>query len=196
MSSKSVLFLASALVSGLALGPVTDAVSAEPGHDILTSIVTPSSTIEIAQPALEAVPVEPIAPEAAETTTAPLGSISTTDLECMAKVIDHEAGNQPREGQLAVAHVMINRVKSGRFPNSLCGVAYQRNQFSFISQYQVRPGSLRWANALDVARAALSGEAQDTSKGALFFHARRIRPNSFFQTRTRVTALEDHIFYR
>lgn len=154
-----------------------------------------NTTIDIQAPALSTLEVE--LPEiAASLASGPLGAVSAAEFECMAKVIDHEAGNQPRAGQLAVAYVMINRVLSEKFPNSLCGVAYQPRQFSYIHSHRIREGSQRWDNAQAIAREALSGQSQDTSAGALFFHARYIAPNSFFRTRTRVAALQDHIFYR
>lgn len=185
------------LVTGLLTGVViasSASVSAGTGNGEYPT--TPqSTTIELAQPALSSLDFELPVIEAAAP-SGPLGTVSAADLECMAKVVDHEAANQPREGQLAVAHVMINRVLSGKFPNSLCGVAYQPRQFSFIHSHRIREGSQRWETAQAIAREALSGLARDTSAGALFFHARYIAPNSFFRTRTRVAALEDHIFYR
>jgi spore germination cell wall hydrolase CwlJ-like protein len=186
--------LTTGLIAGLAVASISDRVSAEPGHDEFpTTIeaVAPDSSF----PALDTLVIEipEIAPDAA---AGSLGNISAKELECMAKVVDHEAANQPRDGQLAVAHVMINRVMSGKFPNTLCGVAYQPRQFSYINSHRIREGSQRWQTALEIAREALSGVAADTSRGALFFHARYIAPNSFFRTRTKVAALEDHIFYR
>lgn len=182
-------FLTTGLIAGLAIASISERVAAEPGHDELPTM------IETVSPAIETLEID--IPEAeTELARGPLGEVSASDLECMAKVVDHEAANQPREGQIAVAHVMINRVLSARFPNSLCAVAYQPRQFSYINTHSIREGSQRWQTALDVAREALSGVATDTSRGALFFHARYIAPNSFFRTRTKVAALEDHIFYR
>jgi spore germination cell wall hydrolase CwlJ-like protein len=182
-------FLTTGLVAGLLIASVSERVSAEPGHDELPT------TIETVSPALDTLALETPEP-AIDFASGPIGQVSASDLECMAKVVDHEAANQPREGQLAVAHVMINRVLSAKFPNSLCAVAYQPRQFSYINSHRIREGSQRWQAALDIAREALSGGVADNSRGALFFHARYIAPNSFFRTRTKVAALDDHIFYR
>ena len=50
-------------------------------------------------------------------------------LECLARNIYHEAGNEPFEGKVAVAQVTINRSESGMFPSDLCKVIYQKNKF-------------------------------------------------------------------
>jgi spore germination cell wall hydrolase CwlJ-like protein len=179
-SSPSAL-LAGLALAGAALLPISG-VLAEPGHDeIPTTITLLPAPLEVETEA---------APEA------PLGTVSNHELTCLARVIDHEAAGQPLEGQIAVAHVMLNRVRSSRFPDTLCAVAYQPKQFSYIHRHQIRETSARWQSALDVARNVLAGKTEDTSGGALFFHARRIKPNSFFRTRTRVASVEDHIFYR
>jgi N-acetylmuramoyl-L-alanine amidase len=47
-----------------------------------------------------------------------------------------------------------------------------------------------------VAKAALAGELNDPTRGALFFHADYVAPNRFFRTRKRLVTIEDHIFYR
>src|SRR4051812_2159851 len=57
------------------------------------------------------------------------------ELNCLAKIVLHEAGNQSRTGQLAVAQVVMNRVHSGRFASTICGVAMQRGQFFNVHAY-------------------------------------------------------------
>ena len=52
-------------------------------------------------------------------------------LECLAVAIFFEARSEPVEGQYAVADVVMNRVESDRWPNSICGVVFQEKQFSF-----------------------------------------------------------------
>jgi N-acetylmuramoyl-L-alanine amidase len=118
------------------------------------------------------------------------------ELDCLAKAVHREAGNQSREGKLAVAQLVINRVKSGRFANSICGVINQRGQFFQTSAYSPRRDTAQWASAEAVAREALDGSAPEVVPGAVFFHATYIAPNSWFRTRERVTTLGDHVFYR
>jgi len=54
--------------------------------------------------------------------------LSSKDIDCLAKNIYYEAGNEPEEGKVAVAMVTINRVRDGRFGNSICSVVNQRTQ--------------------------------------------------------------------
>lgn len=116
-------------------------------------------------------------------------------VDCVAKVIHHEAGNQPRAGQIAVAQVLVNRVKRG-FADNVCAVANQPGQFFRLNRYNPDRGKAQWAAAVAVARTVLAGEARDMSKGALFFHANWAKPDRFFRSRTKVVRLEDHDFYR
>ena len=98
-------------------------------------------------------------------------------------------------GQLAVAHVVINRAKSGRFPKSLCGVVHQPSQFSFVRGGRmpaVRNGA-QWNNAVAIAQIARDGSWKNQAPGALFFHARYVSPG---WRKTRVAAIDNHIFYR
>ena len=89
----------------------------------------------------------------------------------MAAIIFCEAGNQPYNGKVAVGAVIMNRVKSGRFPNTIEGVIYQRGQFtpamtgklSRVLNSGKIPGS-----CYDAADAALNGE--NPIGGALFFN--------------------------
>jgi spore germination cell wall hydrolase CwlJ-like protein len=115
---------------------------------------------------------------------------------CMAKVVHHEAGNQSREGQLAVAQTIVNRVESGRFAGSVCGVVHQRNQYFDTTRYHPDRDSSQWQSAVNVAYEVLSGKAQPVVPGALFFRAAYAAPTGFFKGRTRIAALGDHVFYR
>jgi spore germination cell wall hydrolase CwlJ-like protein len=139
------------------------------------------------------------APEAAaarvmaEDATTP--ALDERHVTCVAKVVHHEAANQPRKGQIAVAHVLVNRVKEG-FADDVCAVANQPGQFFRLSRYHPDRTSAEWAEAVAVARAVLSGEARDHSNGALFFHANWARLNGFFRTRTQVARVKDHSFFR
>ncbi len=96
---------------------------------------------------------------------------------------------------MAVAHVILNRVESPRFPSTICGVVTQRGQFSFVRGGRLpdaRPGA-SWNTARAVARAALA-DAWDSPVGeAMFFHATRVSPR---WNRTKVASIGNHVFYR
>lgn len=142
-------------------------------------------------------PVLALDPPVAATPPVAVATVEdASELECMAKIVHHEAANQPRAGQLAVAQLVMNRVESGRFADTVCGVANQPRQFFDTSAYHPRRDSSRWKTAMDVAREAMAGHTADVVPGALFYHATYIAPPRFFRSRPRAGVLGDHIFYR
>lgn len=98
-------------------------------------------------------------------------SISSEKL--MAAIIFCEAGNQPYAGKVAVGAVIMNRVESGRFPNTIQGVIYQRGQFTPAMTGKLArvlaSGNIP-SSCYDAARAALNGESPVGN--ALFFNTR------------------------
>ena len=117
------------------------------------------------------------------------------ELRCLAGAVYFESRGESLAGQLAVAHVVINRARSGRFPTSLCGVVHQRSQFSFVRGGRmpaVRQGA-QWNNAVAIAQIARDGSWKNAAPGALFFHARHVSPG---WRKTRVASIDNHIFYR
>lgn len=118
------------------------------------------------------------------------------DLVCMAKIVRHEAANQSRDGQRAVAQIVLNRVRSGKFRDTVCDVASQPGQFFDLSSYNPRRDTPQWRTAVEVSREVLAGATPDLTNGAFFYHSTHRGPNRFFRTRERVTMIGDHIFYR
>jgi spore germination cell wall hydrolase CwlJ-like protein len=117
------------------------------------------------------------------------------ELRCLAGTVYFESRGESLVGQLAVAHVVLNRAQSGRFPTSLCGVVHQKSQFSFVRGGQmpaVREGS-QWNNAIAIAQIARDGSWKNHAPGALFFHARHVSPG---WRKTRIAQIDNHIFYR
>ncbi|WP_405053330.1 cell wall hydrolase [Sphingopyxis sp. BE259] len=117
------------------------------------------------------------------------------ELRCLAGTVYFESRGESLPGQLAVAHVVINRAQSGRFPKSLCGVVHQKSQFSFVrggKMPAVREGT-QWANAIAIAQIARDGSWKNHAPGALFFHARYVSPG---WRKTRIAQIDNHIFYR
>ena len=119
------------------------------------------------------------------------------DIACLAEAVYFEARGTSDKGQKAVAHVVLNRASSPKFPNSVCGVISDKCQFSY--KCDGRPDVLAHSGdrqrAIDLARQVLSGAASDITEGALFFHAASMEPG-WFNTRPRVGAFGGNIFYR
>ena len=117
------------------------------------------------------------------------------ELRCLAGAVYFESRGESLPGQLAVAHVVINRAKSGRFPKSLCGVVHQPSQFSFVrgGRMPAVRNVTQWNNAVAIAQIARDGSWKTQAPGALFFHARYVSPG---WRKTRVASIDNHIFYR
>lgn len=121
---------------------------------------------------------------------------SSAELECLAGAIYFESKGEPLPGQLAVAEVIINRTKSGRYPTSMCGVVKQRGQFSFVRAGRLPPipkQSAHWRKAVAIAHIALKDLADSPARNALSFHATYVSPRWRMK---RVATVGNHVFYR
>jgi len=125
-------------------------------------------------------------------------------LNCLVSAIYYEAGNEPEDGQRAVAQVVLNRVRHPLWPDSVCGVVYQgsertdfRCQFTFSCDGSMTrtPVAGVWARARRVAQEALSGVVYKPVGLATFYHTLAVRPSwaASFQP---VAVIGAHIFYR
>jgi spore germination cell wall hydrolase CwlJ-like protein len=124
-------------------------------------------------------------------------------LRCLSQAIYYEAAREPREGQRAVAQVVLNRVRHPAYPNSVCGVVFQGSarstgcQFSFTCD-----GSLTWApepglwrQVESVAAEALEGFVETGVGSATHYHADYVAPY-WAPTLVKMTKVGAHIFYR
>jgi len=125
------------------------------------------------------------------------------DLRCLALNIYHEARSEPESGQIAVARVTLNRVRSKAFPGSICAVVQQggtkrnRCQFSWWCDGRSdRPKNARaWRRAMEIARKVLDDAVPDPTRGALYYHATYCKP-SWSRAYRRTTQIGSHLFYR
>ena len=172
-----------------------------------------------AEPALSPTPAAPAPPTLAapamDTVVEPPSSQTTTpaglrrlvavetahagplrpEVECMARTVYHEAANQALSGQLAVAQVIMNRVRSGAFPRSVCGVVAQPGQFSQAPVTAAAETAKPWSAAVAIAIIAQEHRFPQIAPGALFFHAASMRP-AWSDEHERIAQIGDHIFYR
>ncbi|MEK6749264.1 MAG: cell wall hydrolase [Pseudomonadota bacterium] len=97
------------------------------------------------------------------------------EINCLAKNIYHEARGEPDVGQLAVALVTMNRVYSGRYPNTVCEVVWQAGQFSWTNDdYSDETiDNMSWGKAYILASMVFKKYAtlRDETKGALYYYA-------------------------
>jgi spore germination cell wall hydrolase CwlJ-like protein len=125
----------------------------------------------------------------------PYSEPESNELRCLATGVYFESRSEPHEGQLAVAHVILNRARSGRFAATNCGVLTQPGQFSFVRGGVVptAPQNGQWRTAVAIARIASGDDWRNPAPGAMFFHASRVAPG---WNRARVARLGNHVFYR
>lgn len=116
--------------------------------------------------------------------------------QCLAEALYFEARGEGRQGQAAVAEVILNRVASGAFPGSVCGVINQPSQFSYTigGRKTIRNKGV-YLRVRQVAEAALSGGTGNLTGGATYFHTPAVRP-AWSHRFERTVRIGRHIFYR
>lgn len=116
---------------------------------------------------------------------------------CLASAIYFEARGEPIEGQLAVAEVVLNRTRSGRYPATVCAVVRQPAQFSFVRRGiipRADPGCAEWRRAIAIARIAESRATRLLPENVLWYHANYVSPG-WGRRLARTTRIGLHIFY-
>jgi spore germination cell wall hydrolase CwlJ-like protein len=136
--------------------------------------------------------------KSASSTTASSGAISCTDEEfnMLCYVLQGEVGDCSDESKLAVANVIINRVKSSSFPDSISGVLTQSNQFTAISGYY-SGSNTPTESTIECARRAVNGE--DNSNGAIYYYAPNYCSGStaaWFETLTFCLELDGQRYFK
>lgn len=105
--------------------------------------------------------------------TSPAFAKDTKQIECLAKNAYHEARGEGTKGMEAVTHVVLNRVKSSKFPDKPCDVIYQRTKKACQFSWVCAPKAIReWAlyeKAKEIVRRVYTTETHDFTRGALFF---------------------------
>jgi spore germination cell wall hydrolase CwlJ-like protein len=115
--------------------------------------------------------------QSAETEDSELLAYIDTNIHCMAQTIYYEARGEGALGMLAVAHVVLNRMQSPKFPASdACGIVKQPGQFSWYKKPSKVVDHAAFASAFSIAWDVLSGETKDPTKGATMFHASHVSP--------------------
>lgn len=125
-------------------------------------------------------------------------NLSSADYRCLVKNIFHEAGVESFEGKLAVAHVTLNRLKTGRWGNSVCSVVHARAQFSWTldkRQLHANPRGQLWEESKAAADAFLSGVRVRGLEASKFYHADYIKPPKWTKSMTLAGQIGTHIFY-
>lgn len=141
------------------------------------------------------------------TALATVEAITTPELSqeehCLAQAIYYEARGEPVSGQLAVAEVILNRVASARYPDTICGVVFQnehlrnRCQFSFACDGATDnpPGTAHWRLARIISYYIVSQEDFGLTGAATHYHADYVSPR-WASSLHKTVKIGRHIFYR
>ena len=119
-------------------------------------------------------------------------SSSTSDLQLMARAINGEARGEPYEGQVAVGAVILNRVKSSQFPNTIAGVIYQSGAFTAVADGQINVPIEEGSSVYKAAKDAMNG--WDPTGGCIYYFNPDTATNKWIWSRPQVKTIGKHIF--
>lgn len=117
-------------------------------------------------------------------------STNSSDLNLLSRLVYGEARGEPYTGQVAVAAVVLNRVKSSSFPNTIAGVIYQSGAFDVVSDGQINltPNE----TAKKAAQDALNG--WDPTNGAIYYFNPSTATNKWIWSRPMTVTIGKHRF--
>ena len=119
-----------------------------------------------------------------------VNGFSSSDVQLLARLIHAEARGEPYTGQVAVGAVVLNRVRSSSFPNTISGVIYQPYAFTCVNDGQINlsPNS----TSLKAAKDAMNG--WDPTYGCIYYYNPKIATSDWIFTRPTVTTIGNHVF--
>ena len=112
------------------------------------------------------------------------------DVNLLARLINGEARGESYTGQVAVGAVVLNRVRSSSFPNTISGVIYQQGAFTAVSDGQINKPVVQ--SCYNAARDAMNG--WDPSGGALYYYNPAVATSSWIWSRPVVARIGSHVF--
>jgi N-acetylmuramoyl-L-alanine amidase len=124
------------------------------------------------------------------TTSGNTSKYTSSDLYLLAKCIYAEARGESYTGQVAVGAVILNRVDSSAFPNTIAGVIYQQGAFTAVSDGQINLEPDK--TAMNAAQDAING--WDPTYGCLYYYNPAVATSSWIFGRTTVTTIGKHVF--
>ena len=117
---------------------------------------------------------------------------SSSDIQLMARAINGEARGEPYEGQVAVGAVILNRVKSSQFPNTIAGVIYQSGAFTAVADGQINVPIEEGSSVYKAAKDAMNG--WDPTGGCIYYFNPDTATNKWIWSRPHVKTIGKHRF--
>lgn len=117
-------------------------------------------------------------------------SVNAYEMKMLARVVYGEARGEPYVGQVAVAAVVMNRLKSPQFPDTIAGVIFQPRAFTAVDdgQYWLEPDATAYAAARDAVR------GWDPTGGALYYFNPKTATSKWIWSRKQITTIGNHTF--
>ena len=113
-------------------------------------------------------------------------------MQLLARAINGEARGEPYEGQVAVGAVILNRVNSPQFPNTIAGVIYEPGAFTAVADGQINVPIAESSTVVKAARDALNG--WDPTGGAIYYFNPDTATNSWIWSRPLIKTIGKHRF--
>ena len=126
--------------------------------------------------------------------TTATAQMSSSDTQLLARAVNGEAREEPYEGQVAVAAVILNRVRHSSFPNTISGVIYQPGAFTAVSDGQINVPISENSTVYKACRDAMNG--WDPSGGAIYYFNPNTATNSWIWSRPLIVQIGKHRFCR
>lgn len=124
--------------------------------------------------------------------------LSEQERECLTKNLFHEAGVEDYVGKVAVGHVTMNRLKTGKWGRDVCSVVHARKQFSWTLNRRIKyskPKGQLWEESERAAKEVMKGARVNTiSDDTLWYHTDYVSPK-WAHPRKKVDKIGQHIFY-
>lgn len=117
---------------------------------------------------------------------------SSSDRQLLARAVNGEARGEPYEGQVAVAAVILNRVRHSSFPNTISGVIYQPGAFTAVSDGQINVPISEGSTVYKACSDAING--WDPSGGAIYYFNPDTATNSWIWSRPLIVKIGKHRF--
>ena len=117
---------------------------------------------------------------------------SSGDVQLLARAVNGEARGEPYEGQVAVAAVILNRVKHASFPNSIAGVIYQPGAFTAVSDGQINVPIAADSTVYKACQDAMNG--WDPTNGCIYYFNPDTATNKWIWSRPLVVKIGKHRF--
>jgi N-acetylmuramoyl-L-alanine amidase len=117
-------------------------------------------------------------------------TLNKSEMDILARVIYSEARGEPYVGQVAVGAVVMNRIKSGQFPDTIREVVFQSGAFTAVDdgQYWLTPNATAYKAALDAVR------GWDPTGGALYYFNPKTATSKWIWSRPRTVTIGNHVF--